>query len=79
MDKEPNESQLTSSLDVLWNNVKSFRDSRNYSRLMKACATYRHLAPYNAMLVALQRPGARYMLTEMDWLKRYNRGFGHHS
>ena len=62
------------NLDSLWRNVKTYRSSENFMAVMKACSRFRHLAPYNAMLVEMQRPGARYVLTEKEWRNRYDRG-----
>lgn len=63
-----------SNLDLLWQNVKSYRSSKNFMAVMKACSRFRHLAPYNAMLVEMQRPGARYVLTGKEWRRRFDRG-----
>lgn len=63
-----------SNLDSLWRNVKAYRSSENFMAVMKACSRFRHLAPYNAMLVEMQRPGARYVLTEKEWRNKYDRG-----
>lgn len=63
-----------SNLDSLWRNVRAYRSSENFMEVMKACSRFRHLAPYNAMLVEMQRPGARYVLSEKEWRNRYNRG-----
>lgn len=54
------------NLDSLWRNVKSYRSSENFMAVMNACSRFRHLAPYNAMLVEMQRLGARYVLSEKE-------------
>ncbi len=74
MKKSPIDGNFTeSNLDSLWRNVKAYRSSDNYMAVMKACSRFRHLAPYNAMLVEMQRPGARYVLSEKEWRNRYDR------
>lgn len=66
-----NGSNLETNLDSLWRNVKAYRSSENFLAVMKACSRFRHLAPYNAMLVEMQRPGARYVLFEKEWWNKY--------
>lgn len=63
-----------SNLDALWRNVKEYRQSKNFKAVMDACVRFRHLAPYNAMLVETQRPGAKYVLSEKEWRRKYDRG-----
>lgn len=63
-----------SNLDALWQTVKSYRESKNFKEVLKACVRFRHLAPYNAMLVEIQRPGALYVLSEKEWRKKFDRG-----
>jgi len=63
-----------SNLDALWRNVKEYRQSKNFKAVMDACVRFRHLAPYNAMLVETQRPGAMYVLSEKEWFRKYDRG-----
>lgn len=63
-----------SKLDELWKNVRSFRQSGNFKAIMQACVRFRHLAPFNSMLVEIQRPGAPFVLTENEWRKKYDRG-----
>ena len=65
---------VESKLDELWKNVRSFRQSDNFKAIMQACVRFRHLAPFNSMLVEIQRPGALYVLTEEEWRKKYDRG-----
>lgn len=63
-----------SRLDVLFQNVKSFRSTVYFKDLLKVCKQFKHLAPYNAMLVYMQRPGAQYVLNENDWKYKFDRG-----
>ncbi len=62
-----------SNLDLLYQNVKNYRTSAHYKEVMDFCARFRELAPFNAMLVQMQKPGARYVLRESEWKSRYNR------
>lgn len=61
------------NLDILFQRIKEYRTSSYYWDLLQVCKRFRHLAPYNAMLVNMQKPGSRYVLSEQEWLKRYNR------
>lgn len=66
-------NEIKSNLDTLWSRVAQYRSSKRYMEMMHACASFRELAPYNAMLVQMQRPSARYVLTEKQWKDRYRR------
>lgn len=75
MDKISNNGIFTeSNLDSLWRNVKAYRSSDNFMAVMKACSRFRHLAPFNAMLVEMQCSGTRYVLSEKEWRSKYDRG-----
>ena len=66
-------SEIKSKLDILWQSVAEFRSSENFMRIMKACKRLRTLAPYNAMMVNMQRPGAQYVQTPLQWKEKYGR------
>lgn len=62
------------NLENLFNEVKSFRTFDYFKEMLKICSKFRHLSPFNAMLVNLQKPGARYVLKEHEWKTRFDRG-----
>lgn len=66
-------NETKSKLDILWKDVIEFRNGDNFKRIMDACAHFKQLAPYNAMLVYMQRPGAEYVLTAQQWRSLYDR------
>lgn len=66
-------NEIKSNLDALWSRVAQYRSSKQYMEMMHACASFRELAPYNAMLIQMQRPSARYVLTEKQWFDQYKR------
>ena len=72
MDKTINNS-IESKLDTLWRDVKEYRTSEHFCKVMQACKKFHNLAPYNAMLVEMQRPSAKYVLTQEEWRKKYDR------
>ena len=64
--------ETKSKLDLLFSEVKAYRKSERFRELLSFCAQFKTLAPYNAMLVHLQRPHARFVLTPSEW-RKYNR------
>lgn len=72
-DNRQNDYFSESKLDQLWHSVKSYRSSQHFMKVMQACARFRNLAPYNAMLVEMQRPGAKYVLSEKEWHEKFDR------
>lgn len=67
------DDERKNSLDVLWSSAARYRSGKHFRKLMDACVKFRQLAPYNAMLVDMQRPGAKYVLTEKQWHDKYQR------
>lgn len=64
---------VKSELDMLFEDVKSYRSSSYYKELMAFCARFKQLAPFNAMMVKIQRPGCNYLLTSRQWFKIWHR------
>ena len=62
-----------SELDRLFEDVRSYRTSQHFMRLMRFCREFKHLAPFNAMMVDIQRPGCRYVLTARQWKAQWHR------
>ncbi len=62
------------ALDALFAGVKGYRSSTNFFEMMKFCKRMKVLAPYNAMLAYLQRPGAKHLLNENKWQTLFGRG-----
>lgn len=61
-------------LDALFAGVKGYRSSTNFRALMYFCRHMKKLAPYNAMLAYIQRPGSKHLLNEGKWKKYFGRG-----
>ena len=59
-------------VDALFASVPHFRTSARFLDLLLGTAHFRTYAPYNAMLICVQRPQARYVLPAARW-GRYNR------
>lgn len=65
---------IDSSLDNLFRRVKQYRSSEHFKDMMHFCSRFKHLAPYNAMLLRMQLPDSKYVLREDEWEKKFNRG-----
>lgn len=63
------EKEFKENIDELQFLVKSYRDSREFKKLLDFVGRFPYLAPYNAMLVEMQRPGATFVLSGKEWLK----------
>lgn len=61
------------ALDELFSHARKYRTSDSYKQLMDFAVRFRAYAPYNAMLVHIQMPGAVYAAPPERWLLRYGR------
>src|SRR5574344_1940488 len=59
-------------IDELFQSVQEFATSARFKELLDFTAHFKQYAPYNAMLIYIQRPGARFVLPPR-WWERYNR------
>lgn len=60
-------------LDKLFEEVGTYRSSADFVELLKFIKRFRHIAPYNAMLIHIQKPGSVYVASASDWKNRFNR------
>lgn len=60
-------------IDRLFRAMKAYRNGGFYKQLTNFVAHFKEMGPYNSMLVKVQMPEAKYVLTEKEWLRRYNR------
>jgi len=68
-----NSDSIKSQIDQLYEEVQYYRNSKDFMDLLNFCAHFKTLSAYNAMLVNMQLPSAKYVLTAEDWRKKYNR------
>ncbi len=68
-----NEEGAKNDLDALYEDVKIYRQSKTFKKLLDFCSHFKQLAPFNAMMVQMQRPGASYLLTASQWKRKYGR------
>lgn len=62
-----------SLLDQLLADSKLYRNSRDYRDLLDFVVRLRNFAPFNAMLLQLQKPGLQYAASARDWRDRFGR------
>ncbi len=60
-------------LDKLFAEVSMYKSSKDYSELLDFIIRFRNIAPFNLMLVKIQKPGSRYIASAEDWRKRFGR------
>jgi hypothetical protein len=61
------------ALDELFSLARQYRSSEAYLRLLQFVGHFRFYAPFNAMLLHTQRPGATYVAPPHRWLRDYRR------
>jgi hypothetical protein len=62
-----------SLLSDLLERSRLYHTSKDYLDLLGFVARLRNFAPFNAMLLQIQRPGLDYAASEYDWRTRFNR------
>lgn len=60
-------------LDKLFNEVGTYKNSKDLKKLYEFIKRFPCIAPYNAMLIHIQKPGSQYIATASEWKKRFNR------
>ncbi|WP_431285580.1 ImmA/IrrE family metallo-endopeptidase [Humitalea sp. 24SJ18S-53] len=62
-----------SLLDQLINDSRLYTQSKDYKALLDFVVRLRNFAPFNAMLLQIQKPGLTYAASARDWLERFDR------
>ena len=62
-----------SLLDQLLVDSRLYRRSKDYKELLEFVVRLRDFAPFNAMLLQVQKPGLRYAASERDWWVKFER------
>lgn len=62
-----------SMLDQLLDDARLYTTSTSYKELMEFVGRLRNFAPFNAMLLNIQKPGLKYAATAEDWKLRFGR------
>jgi len=61
------------ALDELFHEVGSYRNCNDFHELYQFIKKFPGIAPYNALLLHIQRPGSNYVATIPEWKKLFNR------
>ena len=61
------EKEFKENIDELQFLVKSYRDSNEFQKMLDFIGRFPYIAPYNAMLAQMQKPGATFVLTGKKW------------
>ena len=73
-EKTPPQKEETASLvDQLIRNSKLYTSSKDYLELMQCMKKLRNFAPFNAMLLHIQKPGITHVASAADWWNRFER------
>jgi hypothetical protein len=62
-----------SLLDQLLDDSRLYHSSSDYLKLLDFVVKLRNFAPFNAMLLQIQKPGLSYAASALDWRERFNR------
>ncbi len=60
-------------IDQLYEDVLYYRNSENFRDLLQFIRKFRNIAPYNAMLLHIQKPGSTYVASAREWRERFDR------
>jgi len=60
-------------LDKLFNEIGTYRKSKDLMSLFIFIKKFSHIAPYNAMLLHVQKPGSLYVASASEWKNKFNR------
>lgn len=71
-DKKNRQQEFKDNIDELQFLVKEYRSSAEFKKMLDFVGRFKYLAPYNAMLVEMQKPGATFVFNGKKW-KEYNR------
>lgn len=72
--REFTEAQTARSLlDQLLSDSRLYRQSKDYKALLAFVVRLRNFAPFNAMLLQVQKPGLSYAASAFDWRQRFGR------
>lgn len=66
------ELEFKENIDELQFLVRSYRNTQEFKKLLDFVGHFSYLAPYNAMLVQMQKPGATFVFNGKKW-KEYGR------
>lgn len=60
-------------LDKLFFEIETYRESSHLKELFEFVRRFPYIAPYNAMLIHIQKPGSNYVASATKWRDKFNR------
>ena len=60
-------------IDRLYQNVRSYQSTKEFGELLQFIKRFRHIAPFNAMLLHVQKPGSQFVTSAEDWWNQFGR------
>lgn len=60
-------------LDKLFQEIGTYKETTEFKKLLDFIKKFPRIAPYNAMLLHIQKPGSNYVTSASDWLNRFGR------
>lgn len=73
MDEAEQKKKQIAEIDQLYKSVLRFNTQRDFLEYMGELRKFPYLAPYNAMMVKVQKPGSAFVATLDTWQKVYHR------
>lgn len=67
------DEEARSLLDQLFRESLLYQTSEEFHELLRFIQRLRGFAPFNAMLLQIQKPGLQYAASRYDWKRRFNR------
>ena len=67
------EHEARSLLDKLLTDSRLYTQTKDYKELLDFVVRLRNFAPFNAMLLQVQKPGLMYAASAVDWNERFER------
>lgn len=65
------EDEERSFLDQLLEDSRLYKSSQDYFDLLEFVARMRNMAPFNALLLQIQKPGLQFAASKYDWRERF--------
>jgi hypothetical protein len=65
--------KVRQSLDELFTSARRYRSSPDYGELLESIAKFRFYSPFNALLIHIQKSGAKFVAPPHRWISEYHR------
>lgn len=70
---DPTHDQDKKAIDELFQEVGAYRKSQDLNELLEFIKKFPKMAPFNAFLLHIQKPGSQYVASIFEWKKKFNR------